>query len=432
MKPQFAMHAVIWLLVGVTACTIHPPRRELLNGQLIIEGVPKIPIEILDELRPYQNSRSAQFLGWLDEGILISTRFANTAQLHRVAQPLGMRQQVTFEGEPVSSASLSPDPSAGGFVYSRDTSGSEFYQLYWFDLATAESRLLTDGESRYTDVAWAPSGRRFAYTTTERNGTDWDLHIQDLSGRKAVALEDRGVGWIALDWTPDEKRLLATQFKSMAQGTLHEVDLETRLVTNLLDTDLDVAIDLACYDGTGDAVFFASDMGAEFKRLHRLDLITGDIDLVTGDIPWDVEEFDVSPDGDKLAMVINEDGYSRLYVVRTKDLGFIALPEIPTGVIYQVAFAPDSSRVGFVLNRPTAPADVFSIDFEARKLTRWTQSELGGLVARNIVEPELFRYRSFDGRDIPAFIYRPNARPPYPVLVRIHGGPEGQARPRFS
>jgi dipeptidyl aminopeptidase/acylaminoacyl peptidase len=121
-----------------------------------------------------------------------------------------------------------------------------------------------------------------------------------------------------------------------------------------------------------------------------------------------------------------------LYVVRTKDLAVIALPEIPTGVIYQVAFAPDSSRVGFVLNRPTAPADVFSIDFEARKLTRWTQSELGGLVARNIVEPELFRYRSFDGRDIPAFIYRPNARPPYPVLIRIHGGPEGQARPRFS
>ena len=142
-------------------------------GQLEIEGVPPVPQEFLSRLRPYQNTRQADFLGWIGDGILIDTRFGNTTQLHRVDVPLGARRQLTFFDEPVGAAHVSPKPAPKGFIYARDVGGSEFYQLFRFDLTTGDSVLLTDGKSRYSYVVWSKDGRHFAYTTTERNGTDW-------------------------------------------------------------------------------------------------------------------------------------------------------------------------------------------------------------------------------------------------------------------
>ncbi|MDE0348357.1 MAG: S9 family peptidase, partial [Gammaproteobacteria bacterium] len=130
-------------LLCVAACTAPttPPRDVHVFGQLVIEGVPPLPAALVTRLEAYQNTRSAVFLGWLGEGILISTRFGNTAQLHRVDEPLGMRNQVTFFEEPVAAAAVSPDPDAEGFLYVKDVGGSEFFQFFWLDLVTGESTL---------------------------------------------------------------------------------------------------------------------------------------------------------------------------------------------------------------------------------------------------------------------------------------------------
>ena len=424
--------AVLWLAALLGACTApQPPERGIL-GQLVIDGVPQIPAELVGSLWAYQHTRSARFLGWLDTGILISTRFGNTAQLHRVNEPLGVRSQVTFFDEPISTASVSPDPAIGGFLYVKDVGGSEFYQLFWFDLESGQSTLLTDGESRYTAIKWGKSGRRFAYTTTERNGVDWDVHIQDLAGNASVALQGRGVGWTATDWSPDEERLLVTKYVSIQESYLYEVELATGEVRSLLDETLSAAIDDAHYDGSGDYIFFTSDMGAEFIRLHRLNRVTGAIDVVTADIAWNVEEFTVSSNGERLAFITNEGGMSHLHVLELADLSAIELPEIPSGIIYALAFTPAGDALGFVVNHASMPADVFSVDLSRASLIRWTQSELGGIAARDIVEPELISYTSFDDREIPAFVFRPRTAGPHPVLINIHGGPEGQFRPFFS
>src|SRR5262245_32128907 len=170
-------------------------------GPLVIDGIPEIPAELLERLRRYQNVRSAALMGWLDDALLITTRFAETNQVHRVDAPLGMRRQLTFATEPISQAWPSPRRGAG-YVYSRDIGGSEFYQLFRDDPVTHETTLLTDGRSRYGQVVWTHTGDRFAYSTTERNGRDWDVHIQGLDGSKTIALEAEGA-WRPLDFSPD-------------------------------------------------------------------------------------------------------------------------------------------------------------------------------------------------------------------------------------
>src|SRR5690606_8641689 len=124
----------------------------------------------------------ARLEGWIPggQGLVISTRFGETTQLHTVDQPGGARRQITFFEEPVGGAAVSPDSAVNRLVFSRDVGGSEFYQLFFYDLQTGENRMLTDGKSRNGSAVWSKAGDRFAYHTTQRNGRDWDIHAMDL------------------------------------------------------------------------------------------------------------------------------------------------------------------------------------------------------------------------------------------------------------
>ena len=444
-------------LLLLAGCAVQPPGRHehspaaVVRANLVVDGVPDIPNSVIAGLDRYRNTRSASLLGWIDDGVLVATRFGNTTQLHRVETPLGMRRQITFFAEPVAGATISPDPRRDGFVYRKDIGGSEFYQLFWYDNARGESTLLSDGKSRYLGVSFSPSGRWLGYSTTERNGVDWDLHLQDADGRRVVLQQGEGVGWSIEDWSADEARVLVSRYISVNESRLYEIEVATGKRTRLL-SDVTAAFGSARYGERGN-VYFTSDMAparpgpeqpnarvdsqavpaAQFMRLHRLDADTGAVTVLTAGTPWDIEAFAVSHDRERLAYVVNQDGVGRLFVRSTGTGAFVALPALPEGIVSRLRFHPDDSRLGFTIRYASAPADVFSIDLGTRLLARWTRSELGGLVADHLVEPSLVRYPTFDGRMIPAFVYRPPGRPgPHPVIVSIHGGPESQARPFFS
>ena len=406
-------------------------------GSLVVSGVPEIPEALTERLRQYQNTRSASVRGWVGDELLIATRFAQTTQLHLVRAPLGARSQVTFFKEPVTQAYLPPAANQRGFVYARDVGGSEFYQLFFYDWASASSTMLTDGKSRYSSVVWDRQGERFAYTTTERNGRSWDIHIRSLTGERQIALETEAGAWSAEDFSPDGKRLLVSRYDSINESYAYQLDLDTGRLQPVLDEALKVAIGAALYSPDGKGVYFTSDLGAEFMRLHYKDFATGDIDVLTGDVPWNVEQFVISPDGRYLALTINEDGISRPAVWQLSGRTPLALPELPVGIIGNLAFSGDSAQLAFSLNQPNAPTDAFSIDLAQRQLSRWTDSEVGGLKTAGFAVPELVSYPTFDQqagspRRIPAYVYRPSTPGPHPVVISIHGGPEGQYRPRFS
>ena len=398
-------------------------------ASIVVDGVPAVPADVFAELRRYQNTRAARLLGWMDGGVLIATRFGDTTQLHHVAEPLGMRAQITFFDEPVAAAGVNPG-ARDGFVYLKDSGGSEFYQLFFYDRDRGASFRLSDGKSRYIGVSWSPSGRHVGYSTTEGNGVDWDLHIQDLMGERRVVQQGEGVGWRIEDWSDDETRLLISRYISVNESRLYEFDLDTGSRRRLLG-DVTAAFGNVRY-GAGDDVYLTTDMDAEFMRLHRLELATGAVSVLTADVPWDVAAFAVSRDKARLAYVVNENGLSRLYAFETADRRFTALPELPAGIVSGLRFDPHADRLAFTVSSPTTPSDVFSLDFPSRELTRWTLSEIGGLRRDQLAEPTPIAYESFDGRSIPAFVYKPREGGPHPVIVNIHGGPEGQARPGFS
>ncbi len=425
--------------LGLAACSTVPSAPEAVrqHGALVLRDVPDVPKALVERLRQYQNTRSAYLHGWVGQSLLVGTRFSETPQVHRLKQAMGAREQITYFDEPILAAFTTP-ANESGFLYARDVGGSEFYQLFYFDWATASHRLLTDGSSRYGSVIWSKGGDAFAYYTTERNGRSRDVHVQQLdSGRITVALEEDEGAYSPLDFSPNDDRLLVSRYISINESRLYEVDLTQGTRRPLLDEDLSVALGMASYDADGTGVYFTSDLGAEFVRLHHLDLATGEIEVLTADVPWNVEGFALSPDGQRLALSVNEGGFSRLVVWQLPEHRPLALPELPAGVVTGLQFSADSQNIALSLVTPTAPADIWTLSLEARLLARWTKGEVGGLDPDGFVAPELVAYPTFDevdgrSREVPAFVYRPEGQGPHPVLIQIHGGPEGQYRPYFS
>ena len=407
-------------------------------------NVPPITEAEVADLAPYENLRSASFNDWhpTERRMLVTTRFGEVTQLHEVAMPLGARRQLTFYEERVLGGQYRPDaPAQIGFAM--DEGGAENYQIFVMDRDSGEVVRLSDGEHRHEAPQFSNRGNRVAWVSNARNGRDFDLYVADPAKPRSERLVAELPGaWYPTDWSPDDTRIAMIHYVSANLTSLWIVDLETGERTRLTPEhgDEPVAYGGATFAPDGKSIYTVSDADGEHRRLVRLDLTSGEQTTLSADIPWDVQGFDLSDDGTLIAFFANEDGFARAHVRSTADNQPRPAPELPLGVSYGLDFRPDSHEFGFTFTWARSSADAYSWDVDSRQLTRWTDSEMGGLPSTRFVEPELVRYPTFDEaapgerRTIPAFVYRPDPakhRPPYPVYVDIHGGPEGQERPGF-
>ncbi|MEO1158717.1 MAG: S9 family peptidase, partial [Pseudomonadota bacterium] len=145
------------------------------EGNLVMENIPDIPASVRERLRQYQNVRGHGFSDWADEGILISTRFGETSQVHHVETPGGARKQVTFYDEPVGGGSFSP--AGGSFVFGKDTGGDEFFQGYTFDMATGAVTQFTEPGTRNGGLAWSDDGSQVAWYRSTAGDPNWDILV---------------------------------------------------------------------------------------------------------------------------------------------------------------------------------------------------------------------------------------------------------------
>ncbi len=412
-------------------------RRE--EGNLVIEGIPEIPQRIIDRMFQYQSTREASFQDWAHGGgMLVSTRFGETSQIHYVASPGAARRQITFFDEPVRGASVCPDPQRKGFLFSRDVGGGEAYQIFWYDLLTAKSTMLTDGESRNGSALWSNKGDRFVYYSTRRNGRDWDLHLAtvDKPGESKPILEKGGF-WFPVDWSPDDRQLLATSYVSANESTYYILDVESGEATQINPGEEQISYGGALWSRDGKGIFITSDEGGEFSRLKYYDLEKKTFTVLTPDLNWNISGMDLSEKGDLLAFTANEDGIGRAYLMDTATRVHRPIAGVPLGQVGGMLFHPDGTRLAMSIETARSTTDVYTLELKDRNLVRWTYSEVGGLNTDGFVDPQLIHFDTFDKvdgkpRQISAFYYQPAGEGPHPVVINFHGGPESQYRPGFS
>jgi dipeptidyl aminopeptidase/acylaminoacyl peptidase len=437
------------LLILVTAAPAGADivRQVANNGNLVMEDVPAIPADIVTDLNRYQNVREALFRTWDadGEGLFITTRFGDVDQIHRVDTPGGARHQVTYYREPVGEVMRQPGTSK--LAFTRDAGGSEFAQVFFLDPASGDATMLSDGESRNSVVLFDRDGRRVAYQSTRRNGAANDIWIMDPERPDSaeLALESPdGSWWGPVEFSDSGSRLLVSNYVSITDSRVNLLDLDTGELTLLAGGGPTPSVNQPlAFDDANDGFWYITDQAGEFNVLAWQSLAPGARpEFVTADIPWNVDGGAISEDRRRAAFTVNEGGQTAVYLLDPRTRKYRRVDSIPVGLVFGIQFSPDGRRLAMTINTASSPSDTYVLDLGKKPLdygdlTRWTYSEVGGLDTSAFREPELIEFPTFDSvggepRKIPAWLYKPEGPGPHPVVISIHGGPEGQARPGFS
>ena len=422
-------------LIAVPAFAQQAPVEIRQVGTARLENVPQIPQDIRDAVQRYQNYREARFQDWLPDGsMLVTTRFGSTFQVHHVASPGAARRQLTYYSEPVGGAKAVPGQSR--FLLTRDTGGDEWFQLFVRDLDGA-AQALTEPVTRNQSPVFSKDGSLLVWSRATKGSADYAILAADPADPASRRVVWQGTGAVGpQDISADKATVLLAKGISNRENQLMLLDMATGKVTPLeFSVKTRARFEEARFIDGGKAILAITNAGGDFRRLVRIDIASGQMTQLSDKVNWDVEGYDLAPDGRTFAYTINEDGFSRVLVSSLTTPQAISSPKLPRGVITALEFSPDGGKLAIGLTNATTAGDVWDVDLTSGAVTRWTQSEAGELDPAKLVEPALVRFKSFDGLSVPALVYRPkNAAPDakLPVIVDIHGGPEGQTRPGWN
>ncbi|MCC7209645.1 MAG: S9 family peptidase [Anaerolineae bacterium] len=343
-------------------------------------------------------------------------------------------QMTTFTDNTLRGAAWSPD---GGYIlFMADQNGDEQHQLYQIAASGSWPEALTnklDAQHNITSEAFSPDGQWIAYCANDANPSNMDIILRHRDTGEMRRPMPPGKLYEPAAWSPDSRYLTVVDVRSNTDQDVLVLDVRSGEVVNATPHEGEVVFFPGPWKPDGSGFFLVSNSGREFNGIAFYDLARNAWDwFETPD--HDVEQLVVSQSG-RLVWALNEDGRSRLYGKDLATGAALRLPDLPLGVIGALDIRPDGERLAMTFTRPGEAANLFEYDLKTGELKRLGQSMLGGIHPEDLIEPELVHFPTFDGKMIPAWLYRPREGSPsgrYPVVLSIHGGPEAQERPTYA
>jgi dipeptidyl aminopeptidase/acylaminoacyl peptidase len=386
--------------------------------------------------------RFSSVLTFSEDGahVLFASNISGQFNQWRIPVEGGWPDQLTaFTDETVRGVGVSPRD--GTILLSADHDGDEFHQLYVIEGGKGWPEQLTNEPEVQHFVAgsaWSPDGTKFAYAANSRKPTDMECWVRDVETGDAQPVFGEGKFSFPGSFSPDGSKLLALDFRNNSDVSIHLVDLDGGGARELTPHEDEALYFPGPWARDGSGFYLVTDEGSEFRGLAFFSIESDSFDWVE-EPTADVDDVALSDDGRVLAWLVNEQGYDRL---RLRDLQTgrdLPVAELPggarphlTGAEPPLALSPDGSHAALIVSSPRRPPEAWVVETSTGRSRPVTDSRLGGLQEDDLVEIELVSFPTFDGREIPAWLYRPNVDGKAPVVLSIHGGPEAQERPVYQ
>ncbi len=451
-------------------------------SNLVIENIPPIPEALTKKVAAYTQFKPSSIIAWhpQDGSILVRMRLNDSNQLHLVKAPGAKPEPLTDFPDAVSNATF--QPTKGEYLlFTRATGGDEIFRIYRLDLASKLVTPVSPKSERASSPAWNRSGDRIVFTTVSVDRKEKAQSLQESAARKAttklyiadplkpdtakVIASFDGGGFSSFRFSPDGKSLAYLEYVSANESHLWMMDIATGKQTRITPTPASAQTSVTAKAGgtkpvtivygeprfasDGKGIYTVSDRDSEYRRLVYIDIRSGKERVLTAHLKHDVDDFSISNRANRIAFTTNEDGSSVLRFLELKTDKELPRPALLPGEISGLRWkggsddsddlsGPDvkdvAAELAFNLTSARSPGEVYSMNIVAPKVTRWTNGSSANLNPLEFVEPRLVQWKSFDGLKISGFVYQPDAKNfqgKRPVIINIHGGPEGQARPGF-
>lgn len=426
------------LLSGWFVGTSAPAQGQISPGKNIESiGVPAIPTSLAREVAPYSNIYGLPLAGWNPQRREIWLKgFSSVGWISRVGSPGSTPETSSIYIRSSGIYDFYMQPQGKYLAYTRDANGDESFQLYLHEIVLNKSTLLSDGKSRNTEPVWSKAGDRIVYSSTPTGGLGVNLRILDPFDPTTDSLlaQSSGSYLKAYDWSPNDKQVVYCDFTSNTTSTLWVIDLASGSKVLLSPKRGQAELyDYPQFSKDGKGIYVVTDHDSDVRRLAYIDVASRKISYVASVGKWDVEEFQLAPDGRAVAFITNEDGISRLHLVDTVTGIEWPVPQLPVGILSDVKWRKDSVELALNFKSSRTPNDVYSVNAQTGKVELWARSVTNGVDTSKFSQPELIHWPTFDKRTLSGFLYRPSEKftGKRPVIIDIHGGPEEQHRPSF-
>lgn len=342
----------------------------------------------------------------------------------------GFPRQLTF-GKGITFHEWSPDGSS--LIVGRDAEGNEREGYYLLSPdGSTERQLLPLSDAFRSFGMFSSDGSQILYSSTERNGRDFDIYVAKTADGAAKRVYTGTFGFFPSAWQPGGDLVIVSETRGEDANDVHLLDLSSGEMTALFQPTVAAAYEDFAWLPDGSGFFMATNVDREFAAVAFFSLETKTLDIVSAP-DRDVDNVKLTSDGRYLIWTSNDDGYSRLHGWDRQEERELAVPTIPDGV-YQLDLAADTAVAAIRVSAPNTPGDVFVWDLESNQFEQAVHASLGGLDATTFVTPTSLRYPARDGVELQGFLYRPNSAEypaAVPVVVQVHGGPTAQSRPSF-
>jgi dipeptidyl aminopeptidase/acylaminoacyl peptidase len=372
---------------------------------------------------------------WDGEGVYFLSSMSGAPQAYRINEA-GWPYQLTAFEDGIDFFTL----SYGGdmAIVGASVGGSEQSQLYLTDAMTGRVIPLTNYEDvQFGSVIWAKDDRSVFYRSNEENGRDFFLYQMDITNGQAQKIFDAvpGYNYIA-DISQDGQKLIVANFTSNVNNELYLLDLTTGEHQKLTDDESDVLYGSPTLMPDNTTIWLTCNNNDDgIQRIAKLKVGSPDIEFTKDgwiDPRWEVESLGFSRDYRWMSATYNEEGYVRLKIREVETRKELASP--PMDGIVGGGFFDENGNVLISFTGPTRAPNVWRWNPTAAELTQLTFVMYAGIDRSIFREPTLIQYKSFDGLEIPAFLYLPpdyEEGTPIPFVVDAHGGPESQFQPFF-
>lgn len=361
----------------------------------------------------YHNNQSGSFQAYLTS--------STNPSIHQLLGPFP---------EPVEGATYNPVTEK--ILFGLSKGGDERHHLHILDLTTKKIQKITpDTDEHIRGYVWSHDGKKITYASNARNGVDFDAYIYDCETNTHTRVFEQGGHAIPKRLSPKNTYLPVKRSISNAREELFLVHMNTKKIEPIITPIEPTTFGTPQWMPDEKSFFFTSNRNGDFEGVFHYELSTQKVTPVWNP-PHDVDAAKISPNGEKIALLTNEEGFSRLTVRRTSDFQLIWEPKDAFAMSTNTRWSNDSRQLLFSAESSVKPEELWLWDETTNTLKLVAESQCD-VPRETFVQPTLIHYPSFDARTIPAFIYRPpSTSEKRPVIIIIHGGPEGQSRPDFA
>lgn len=373
--------------------------------------------------------------------ILINTKETGIFNAYEIDIATGEKKQLTKSTDNAIFAQ-SYFPADERIVYTSDKGGNEITHIYVRDINGAVTDLIKDTTAKASFAGWSYDRKKMYYMSNSRDKRFFDLYTVEVTDNPSEGnvyfstltyKNDEGLNPAAI--SNDDRYIALSKSITTNNSDMYLLDTQTKQLKHLSPHEGDATFEPAYFSMDGKELFYLTDLGSEFTYLASYDIATGETTKVV-EAPWDIMYAYLSRNGKYRVVAINNDARTEIRVYDMSGNGkLVKVDGLPEGDITNVNISDSEKLMSFFVSSSKTPANLFVYNFETKEVKQLTNTMSKEIDPNDLVAGEVIRYKSFDGLEIPALLYKPKGLKEgekVPALLWIHGGPGGQTRLNYS